>query len=96
MPLPGWTKDPRGGELLDGKIYGEFVRDMKGGNVAMLMAANAVKDAGVPLRGDIIFTATIGHAEHGLGVEQLVNHKVKGDMAILAEPTDMNICITHK
>ncbi|MDA4122597.1 MAG: M20/M25/M40 family metallo-hydrolase [Thaumarchaeota archaeon] len=95
-PLPGWTKEPYGGELCDGKIYGEFVRDMKGGNAAMLMAMNALKEADLELKGDVTLALTIGHAEHGLGVEQLVEKKVTSDLAIIGEPTQMNVCITHR
>lgn len=37
----GWTKDPFGGELVDGKIYGRGACDMKGGLAASIVAAEA-------------------------------------------------------
>ncbi|MBR4538220.1 MAG: Sapep family Mn(2+)-dependent dipeptidase [Clostridia bacterium] len=46
----GWTKDPFGGERVDGKIYGRGTSDDKGPAVAALYAMRAVKEAGVPLR----------------------------------------------
>ena len=45
----GWTKDPFGGERVDGKIYGRGTSDDKGPAVAALYAMRAVKEAGVPL-----------------------------------------------
>ena len=46
----GWTKEPFGGERVDGKIYGRGTSDDKGAAVAALYAMRAVKEAGVPLR----------------------------------------------
>lgn len=46
----GWTKEPFGGERVDGKIYGRGTSDDKGPAVAALYAMRAVKEAGVPLR----------------------------------------------
>ena len=37
----GWTTDPFGGELKDGKIYGRGACDMKGGLAASIIAAEA-------------------------------------------------------
>ena len=46
----GWTKEPFGGERVDGKIYGRGTSDDKGPAVAALYAMRAVKEAGIPLR----------------------------------------------
>ncbi len=46
----GWTKEPFGGQRVDGKIYGRGTSDDKGPAVAALYAMRAVKEAGVPLR----------------------------------------------
>lgn len=45
----GWTKDPFGGEIADGKIYGRGVMDDKGAAIASLYAMKAVKQAGIPM-----------------------------------------------
>ena len=37
----GWTQDPFGGALVDGKIYGRGACDMKGGLAASIIAAEA-------------------------------------------------------
>ncbi len=46
----GWTKEPFGGEVSDGKIYGRGTSDDKGPAVAALYAMRAVKEAGIPLK----------------------------------------------
>lgn len=46
-PGAGWTKDPFGGEIEDGKLYGRGAIDDKGPTIAAWAALNIVKDAGV-------------------------------------------------
>ena len=46
----GWSRDPFGGQRIDGKIFGRGTSDDKGPAVAALYAMRAVKEAGVPLR----------------------------------------------
>jgi succinyl-diaminopimelate desuccinylase len=52
-PGEGWTHDPFGGEVVDGKIYGRGAADMKG-NIAPLLTALAVmRELGIEPRYDI-------------------------------------------
>lgn len=46
----GWTKDPWGGEIADGKLYGRGTMDDKGPAVAALHAMRAVREAGIPMK----------------------------------------------
>ena len=46
----GWTCDPWGGEIRDGKIWGRGTTDDKGPSIAALYALAAVRDAGLPIR----------------------------------------------
>ena len=46
----GWTHDPWGGEIEDGKIYGRGTADDKGCAVLALYAMKAVREAGIPLK----------------------------------------------
>ena len=46
----GWTHDPFGGEIADGKIFGRGAIDDKGPALCALYAMRAVRDAGVPLK----------------------------------------------
>ncbi len=49
----GWEKDPFGGEIENGRIYGRGTNDDKGPTLAALFAMKALKDAGVPLKRSI-------------------------------------------
>src|SRR5438552_838763 len=51
----GWSHDPHGGEVVDGRLYGRGSADMKGGVAAMVAAIEAIVNSGVPLRGRITF-----------------------------------------
>ena len=46
----GWTHDPYGAQIEDGKMYGRGTGDDKGPAVAALFAMKAIADAGIPLR----------------------------------------------
>ena len=46
----GWTHDPYGAEIVDGRLIGRGTSDDKGPGVAALFAMKAVLDAGIPLR----------------------------------------------
>ena len=46
----GWSFDPWGGEIADGRIFGRGTMDDKGPSIAAIFALKAIKDAGLPLK----------------------------------------------
>ena len=46
----GWTREPFGAQVTDGKIFGRGTSDDKGPAVAALYAMHAVQQAGIPLK----------------------------------------------
>lgn len=54
-PREAWTRDPFGGDIEDGRLYGRGAADMKGGLVTALAAIRALRDTGATLRGDLVF-----------------------------------------
>src|SRR5438477_823507 len=48
----GWTVDPFGGAVFDGRIWGRGSCDMKAGIAAAVFAAEAIRRAGVALYGE--------------------------------------------
>jgi acetylornithine deacetylase/succinyl-diaminopimelate desuccinylase-like protein len=52
-----WERDPFGGELIDGEIWGRGALDMKGQVAAELAVMLALKQEGVSLTRDVIFAA---------------------------------------
>jgi succinyl-diaminopimelate desuccinylase len=93
----GWTKDPFGGEIIDGVLYGRGTADMKSGVASMVAAAEAIVKSGDKLRGDLIITA-VADEETGSakGTRYLIERGLKADMAVVSEPTDLRIEIAHK
>ncbi len=95
----GWTRDPWGGEIEDGKIYGRGSGDMKSGLAAMVGAAVAVVRSGVPRRGDLVLLPTADESSGGhLGMGHLARQRVAlgVDMAVVGEPTMGAICLAHR
>ena len=85
----GWTRDPWGGEIVDGKIYGRGAADMKTGTTASIMTfmfLNRIKDR---LRGRLTLTAVSDEETFGpWGARYLMEHhpEVHGDCLLNGEP----------
>jgi succinyl-diaminopimelate desuccinylase len=98
----GWTVDPFGGLLRDGKIYGRGVCDMKAGIAAAVFAAEAIARAGVTLPGTIEISGTVDEESGGFaGVAHLAERgriaKGRTDFVIIPEPLNVDrICIGHR
>jgi len=82
-----WTKDPFGGEIIDGKIYGRGASDDKSCVTAEIFATKALIDANVNLNGKLILTAVGDEETGGLkGAEYLLSEGlVKGDACLLGD-----------
>jgi acetylornithine deacetylase len=92
----GWKSDPYSGDLRGGWVFGQGVTDMKGGLAAMIVATDAINRSGLSLEGDLIAASVMGHMEHGMGTEALLKTHPETDMAIIAEPTDFEVCIAQR
>ena len=57
-PGEGWTRDPWGGEILDGKIYGRGAADMKSGVAAFAVAAARFLEKNPDFGGAVVMTVT--------------------------------------
>lgn len=98
----GWTVDPFSGLLRAGKIYGRGTADQKAGIAASVFAVEAIRRAGVRLRGTVEQSATVDEESGGFaGVAYLAQHgwiaRDKTDFVIITEPSDTDrICIGHR
>ncbi|SFG57335.1 4-acetamidobutyryl-CoA deacetylase [Halobacillus alkaliphilus] len=86
-----WDHDPYSGKVIDGRMYGRGVTDMKGGNVSMLLAMKVLKNLGIRLKGDVIFQSVIEEESGGTGTLAAVMKGYKADAALIPEPTNMKI-----
>ena len=87
----GWTHDPWGGEIADGKLWGRGAADMKGGVAAGVIAVTALQRAGIALEGDLWVHAVSDEEVVGVSTRRLVERLPKVDAVIVAEPTDLSI-----
>jgi len=89
--------DPYNPKLRNGKLYGRGAADMKGAIGAMVYSLIAIKRSGITLDGNLIFTGVIGEESPGHGgTGYMVKYGPKADMAIVGEPTNLKIVVTHK
>src|SRR3989454_4863722 len=98
----GWTVDPFGGVIRDGRIYGRGVCDMKAGLAAAIFAVEALQRANVQFPGTIEISGTVDEESGGFaGVALLAERgriaKGRTDYVIIPEPLNVDrVCIGHR
>jgi succinyl-diaminopimelate desuccinylase len=98
----GWTTDPFGGDVKDGKVYGRGACDMKGGLAASIVAAEAFIDTHPDFAGAIEISATADEESGGFaGVAWLAEQgrfsPYRVQHVIIPEPLNKNrICLGHR
>ena len=96
----GWTTDPFGGELKDGKVYGRGACDMKGGLAASIIAAEAFLAVVPDWQGAIEISGTADEESGGFGGVAYLAEKgfyAKVDHVIIPEPLNVDrICLGHR
>jgi acetylornithine deacetylase len=86
-----WTRDPFGGEVVDGLMYGRGTNDMKGGIAAMLKAVEFIGRAGLALEGDILAQIVPDEEASCMGTLSACQRGYTADAAIIPEPTNMRV-----
>ncbi|UCC20954.1 MAG: M20/M25/M40 family metallo-hydrolase [Promethearchaeota archaeon] len=83
----GWTEDPFGGEIVDGKIYGRGSCDDKSCVTAEIFAVKALIDAGFNPKGKLLVTVVGDEELGGLGGAEYLLSKglIKGDSCLLGD-----------
>ena len=84
-----WTKEPFGGEIIDGYLYGRGSADMKGALAAMVHAAASVdkKD----LSGKVIVSASGLEEVYEGGALKTVMDAVNPDYVVIGESSNLNL-----
>ena len=98
----GWTKDPFGAELIDGKIYGRGACDMKGGLAASIIAVEAFIEAYPQFHGAIEISGTGDEESGGYGGVAYLADKgffnpKRVQHVIIPEPLNKDrVCLGHR
>ena len=95
--LATWTADPWSGEIRDGRLYGRGACDMKGGVAAILAAVRALVASGAAdrLEGELLVVLVPGEEDGGQGTLAAIRAGATGDMAIITEPSNLDIVVAH-
>jgi acetylornithine deacetylase len=78
----------------DGRLFGRGSQDMKGGVAAMIDAARLAAQGGFS-RGKLIVACVVDEEYASIGADALVR-EWRADMAVVTEPTDLQIGVGHK
>jgi len=92
-----WTRDPWGAEIDDGRLYGRGAVDMKGGVASILAAVRAIKASGLAERldGEVLVASVPSEEDGGQGVLAAIRAGATADVAVITEPTGMEVVIAH-
>lgn len=93
--LMRWTKPPWRATFEDGRVYGRGACDMKGPLLCGLFALNAIRAAGVELKGRVLFHSVVGEEDGGMGTLATIERGHVGDAAIVLEPTGLAVAPSH-
>ncbi|MGY3438185.1 MULTISPECIES: acetylornithine deacetylase/succinyl-diaminopimelate desuccinylase family protein [unclassified Marinovum] len=98
----GWTFDPFGGTVADGRIYGRGACDMKGGLAASIIAAEVFVDLCPDFAGAVEISGTADEESGGYGgvaylAQQGVFAPARVQHVIIPEPLHKDrICLGHR
>ncbi|MGB8623439.1 MAG: acetylornithine deacetylase/succinyl-diaminopimelate desuccinylase family protein, partial [Paracoccaceae bacterium] len=98
----GWTVDPFGGEVKNGRVYGRGACDMKGGLASSIIAAEAFIAACPDYRGAVEISATADEESGGYGGVAYLAEKgwfspERVQHVIIPEPLNKDrICLGHR
>ena len=92
-----WTVDPWGGDIVDGRLYGRGSCDMKGGVAAILAAVRSLEATGELRRlgGELVVVLVPSEEDGGQGTLAAIRAGNVGDLAIITEPSRLDIVVAH-
>ncbi|MDE0138283.1 MAG: M20/M25/M40 family metallo-hydrolase [bacterium] len=92
----GWTvAEPYSGDLVNDRVYGHGIMDMKGALACQIAALAGLKDADLPLSGTAAFAAVSDHMGDQRGSIAYFE-AYPADLCVLGELSESTICLGHR
>jgi len=99
------TDPPSSAYIGDGTVHGHEIANMKAGLATLMIAAKAIKEAGVQLKGDLIVATVVGEISaaavgqfqepqdrgEGIGTRHLLANGIQSDYAICADGSEFTL-----
>jgi acetylornithine deacetylase len=86
-----WKHGPFSGDVANGMLYGLGAINMKAGVAAIMLAAEAVRRSGLPLKGDLLVACVAAETGGGVGAVHLINSGLHPDFCVVTEASDLNV-----
>jgi acetylornithine deacetylase len=90
-----WSSPPFEPRVEGGLLYGRGTCDMKGGLVAAIEAVRAVSGVVDRLRGEVVVLSVPAEEDGGAGSLAAIRAGYTADMAVITEPTRLEIVVAH-
>jgi succinyl-diaminopimelate desuccinylase len=97
-PLEYWKHPPFAAAIENNRVYGRGTIDTKSGLTTILIATRAAREIGLNIAGELILVFTCDEEVGGAKGMQYLGRtgRLKADMAVVAEPTSMQVEIATK
>lgn len=93
--LENWVIDPLKPQIMDDKIVGLGVADMKAGLMASIMASMVLRDAGIEFPITVKYASVCDEEGGGNGSLCAAMSGVKADAVVVCEPTNYELIAAH-
>jgi acetylornithine deacetylase len=92
-----WSVDPWSADIRDDRVYGRGACDMKGGVAAILAAVRSLRTGGDldRLAGELLVVLVPSEEDGGQGTLAAIRSGATGDMAIITEPSGLDVIVAH-